>query len=41
MVSEAGWKGWKKEHLKPYLDVVVEAFGVHNIGFASDWPVCR
>ncbi|HTM93859.1 MAG TPA: amidohydrolase family protein [Flavisolibacter sp.] len=40
MVTEADWKGWKKEDFKPYLDAVVEAFGTDRILFGSDWPVC-
>jgi len=40
MVTEADWKNWKKEDFKPYLDVVVEAFGTKRIMFGSDWPVC-
>lgn len=40
MVTEADWKGWKKEDFKPYLDVVAEAFGPDRIMFGSDWPVC-
>lgn len=40
MVTEADWKNWKPEHFKPYLDTVVEAFGVRRILFGSDWPVC-
>jgi L-fuconolactonase len=40
MVTEADWKGWKKEDFKPYLDVVVNAFGTNRVLFGSDWPVC-
>lgn len=40
MVTETDWKGWKKEDFKPYLDVVVNAFGTNRILFGSDWPVC-
>jgi L-fuconolactonase len=40
MVTEADWKTWKKEDFKPYLDVVVNAFGTNRILFGSDWPVC-
>ena len=40
MVTEADWKTWKKEDFKPYLDVVVGAFGINRILFGSDWPVC-
>ncbi len=40
MVTEADWKAWKSEDFKPYLDVVVNAFGTNRIMFGSDWPVC-
>ncbi len=40
MVTEADWKHWKPEHFRPYLDTVVEAFGLGRIVFGSDWPVC-
>jgi L-fuconolactonase len=40
MVTEAEWAGWNAETLRPYLDVVVEAFGVERLMAGSDWPVC-
>jgi L-fuconolactonase len=40
MVTEADWKTWKPEEFTPYLDAVVEAFGVERLMFGSDWPVC-
>jgi L-fuconolactonase len=40
MVTEADWKNWTAEQLKPYLDVVVNSFGIDRIMFGSDWPVC-
>jgi L-fuconolactonase len=40
MVTEADWKKWKPEQIKPYLDTVVTAFGTGRIMFGSDWPVC-
>lgn len=40
MVTEANWRGWKKEDFYPYLDVVFEAFGTKRLLFGSDWPVC-
>ena len=40
MVTEADWRNWKEPDFKPYLDVVVEAFGTKRILFGSDWPVC-
>lgn len=40
MVTEAVWSTWSEETLGPYLDVVVEAFGVERLMAGSDWPVC-
>ncbi|MEM6800783.1 MAG: amidohydrolase family protein [Bacteroidota bacterium] len=40
MVTEADWKKWKYEDFLPFLDVVVESFGIDRIMFGSDWPVC-
>jgi len=40
LVTEANWEGWTAQDLKPYLDVVVEAFGPKRLMAGSDWPVC-
>jgi L-fuconolactonase len=40
MVTEADFTNWKKADFTPYIDVVVEAFGVDRVMFGSDWPVC-
>jgi L-fuconolactonase len=40
MVTEADWERWRPEDLRPYLDVVFEAFGADRLMFGSDWPVC-
>jgi L-fucono-1,5-lactonase len=40
MITEADWKNWRPEDLRPYLDVVFEAFGPDRLLFGSDWPVC-
>lgn len=40
MVTEADWKAWKPDDLKPYVDFVVECFGEDRVMFGSDWPVC-
>jgi L-fuconolactonase len=40
MVTEADWAGWSVDQLRPYLDAVVEAFGVERLMVGSDWPVC-
>jgi len=39
MVTEADWKNWKAEDLKPYLDVIFENFSIDKILYGSDWPV--
>lgn len=40
LVTEASWNSWNYSDLKPYLDVVFNAFGVERILYGSDWPVC-
>jgi len=40
MVTEADWFMWKETDLIPYIDAVVEAFGVQRLMYGSDWPVC-
>jgi len=40
LVTEGDWHNWKPEDFKPYLDVVLEAFGADRLMFGSDWPVC-
>tara|TARA_R110001592_G_scaffold178446_1_gene419400 strand:- start:4921 stop:5751 length:831 start_codon:yes stop_codon:yes gene_type:complete len=41
LVTEANWHNWKMEDIKPYLDIVFEAFGIDRLMFGSDWPVCK
>ncbi len=41
MVTEADWENWVKSDFTPYLDVVVNAFGMKRLMFGSDWPVCQ
>jgi L-fuconolactonase len=40
MVTEADWVSWTPSDLRPYVDVVLEAFGPERLLFGSDWPVC-
>ncbi|KAA3439205.1 amidohydrolase family protein [Rufibacter hautae] len=40
LVTEADWHGWQKSDFRPYLDTVVETFGVERLMYGSDWPVC-
>jgi L-fuconolactonase len=39
MVTEAGAGPWSVADLRPYADVVLDAFGPHRVMFGSDWPV--
>lgn len=40
LVTEAQWQSWTEEQLRPYLDLVFEAFGPERLMIGSDWPVC-
>ncbi|WP_327581596.1 amidohydrolase family protein [Nonomuraea sp. NBC_00507] len=40
MVTEADWAFWQVADLRPYAEVVLEAFGPERVMFGSDWPVC-
>ncbi|MHB1007186.1 MAG: amidohydrolase family protein [Chloroflexota bacterium] len=40
MVTLADWQRWKPDDLRPYVDKVIELFGVDRVMFGSDWPVC-
>ncbi|WP_406194039.1 amidohydrolase family protein [Streptomyces sp. NBC_01017] len=40
MVTEADLVSWTVDDLRPYADVVLEAFGPRRLMFGSDWPVC-
>src|SRR5690606_784668 len=41
MVTEADWRGWKKDDFTRYLDLVTESFGFKRIMFGSDLQVCN
>ena len=40
MVTEADWKTWTPQQLRPYAETVLEAFTPRRVMFGSDWPVC-
>ncbi|MET9230875.1 amidohydrolase family protein [Lentzea sp. NPDC003310] len=40
LVTEADWKSWDVAALRPYFEVVLDAFGPERLMFGSDWPVC-
>jgi L-fuconolactonase len=40
MVTEADYLNWTEAQLRPYFEMVLEAFGPRRLMFGSDWPVC-
>ncbi len=40
MVTEADYNTWTPAALKPYFDVVLNAFTPSRVMYGSDWPVC-
>jgi len=40
LATEADHKHWTEEQLRPYIEVVLSAFGAKRVMFGSDWPVC-
>lgn len=40
MITEADHQNWSANDLHPYVEHVVESFGVDRVMFGSDWPVC-
>lgn len=41
MVTEADWKDWTVDDLRPFVEVALDAFGPERCLFGSDWPVCE
>jgi L-fucono-1,5-lactonase len=40
MITEANHCIWEPEHLRPYIEHVLDSFGEDRVMFGSDWPVC-
>lgn len=40
MVTEADYRKWTEDQLRPYFDTVLDSFGPKRLMFGSDWPVC-
>jgi L-fucono-1,5-lactonase len=40
LVTEADWRRWTPEQIRPYLDVALDCFGPDRLMIGSDWPVC-
>ncbi|MBV8607856.1 MAG: amidohydrolase family protein, partial [Singulisphaera sp.] len=41
MITEADWRSWTVDDLKPYVRAALELFGPGRLMFGSDWPVCE
>ncbi len=41
LITEADWRRWTAEDLKPYVQAALELFGPDRLMFGSDWPVCE
>jgi L-fuconolactonase len=41
LVTEADWWDWTAADIRPYAEVVLDAFGPDRVMFGSDWPVCE
>ena len=41
LVTEAAWAEWTAAGIRPYTEVVLDAFGSDRVMFGSDWPVCE
>ena len=40
LATEADHQHWTEDQLRPYMEVVLEAFTPRRVMFGSDWPVC-
>jgi L-fuconolactonase len=40
LITEADWATWTPQTLRPYVERVLELFGLDRVMFGSDWPVC-
>ncbi len=40
MITEADFDSWSADQIRPYMNLVLEAFGPSRLMFGSDWPVC-
>jgi len=40
LVTEADWKTWTRDQVRPYVTRVLDWFGPGRCMFGSDWPVC-
>jgi L-fuconolactonase len=41
LVTEADWRHWSPDDLRPFVQAALELFGPDRLMFGSDWPVCE
>jgi L-fuconolactonase len=41
LITEASRASWEPDHLRPFVDHLVECFGPERLLFGSDWPVVK
>jgi L-fuconolactonase len=41
LITEADWRQWRAEDLRPCVQAAIEIFGPNRCMFGSDWPVCK
>jgi L-fuconolactonase len=41
LITEADWRTWTVEDIRPYAGHVLDSFGPSRVMFGSDWPVCE
>ncbi|WP_205328431.1 amidohydrolase [Glycomyces sp. YM15] len=41
LVTEADWRRWTPDDLRPFIQAALELFGPDRLMFGSDWPVCE
>jgi L-fuconolactonase len=39
VTTEADHKAWTREQLRPYIDHVIDCFGIDRVMYGGDWPV--
>jgi L-fuconolactonase len=40
MITEANWRSWTSNDLRPYVATALDVFGLDRVMYGSDWPVC-
>jgi L-fuconolactonase len=40
LVTEADWRAWRADDLRPYVEEALAIFGAGRCVYGSDWPVC-